>query len=270
VGVSVGGSERRLAPTWTEMVTEQDALAALDLARPGLDLGEWQRQAHEYLDQPQQRRRQKVIRLVRERLLDHDGGQILDSAFLRLLRGGSPHLRAGLVHGRICFAQPLVASALDALVHPALARREAPLALQDAGLIRHEAWEQWLRGCLPADTGASAFDKTRSNVQKALANVGVLDLQANTRRRIRAQRGRPHPLAFCWLLGHELVTGGRTEAPEAWALGQSFAARLFAPLPAYAATCLEAGIGAGLLRRGYLAGSARLHPGPALGSRGEG
>jgi hypothetical protein len=74
------------------------------------------------------------------------------------------------------------------------------------------------------------------------------------------RHSEPDPIAFAWLLWHELVTSGRTEAPEAWASTASITARIFATRREYAERCVETTIGAGYCTRGYLAGSPLLHP----------
>lgn len=248
-------------PTWTRTLNEEDAIHLLDVARPGTLLSDWQTEGHAVLPQPSQPRRREQLRLVREELLDHDGQQILDSLFLRLFHAASPHRRHTLFLGRLLRNRPIVHCALEHLVHPALLRAEAPLAPEDADLIPSTVWDDFLRRRLPPDTGEPAFAKTRSTLQRALADVGVLDLQGNTTRTTRVCRGRPDPLAYAWLVAHELRCAGRSEAPEIWALHHAFPARLFAPTAEYAAICLDAGVDAGILRRGYLAGEPRLHPG---------
>lgn len=256
--------ELQPVPTWTRTLNEEDAVALLDLAQAGMSLAAWQEQGHAALPQPSLPRRREQLRLVRDELLDHDGHQILDSRFLRLFHGGSPHRRRTFFLGRLLRNRPVVHLALERLVHPALARAETPLADDDADLIPAAAWDDLLRHHLPLDTGEPAFAKTRSTLQRALADVGVLEISGNTTRTTRVCRGRPEPLAYSWLIAHELRSSGRSEAPEVWALHHAFPARLFAPLPEYAAVCLDTGVSEGILRRGYLAGEPRLHPGEDL------
>lgn len=256
--------ELQPVPTWTRTLNEEDAIALLDLAQAGMSLEAWQEQGHAVLPQPSLPRRREQLRLVREELLDHDGQQILDSRFLRLFHGGSPHRRRTLFLGRLLRNRPVVHLALEHLVHPALARAETPLADEDADLISAADWDDLLYHHLPPDTGEPAFAKTRSTLQRALADVGVLELSGNTTRTTRVCRGRPEPLAYAWLIAHELRSTGRSEALEVWALHHAFPARLFAPLPEYAAVCLDEGVREGILRRGYLAGEPRLHPGEDL------
>ena len=135
------------------------------------------------------------------------------------------------------------------------------LAVEDADLICSADWDALLYQHLPPGTGEPAFLKTRSTLQRALGDAGVLDIAGNTTRTTRVCRGRPDPLAYAWLIAHELRCTSRTEAPEVWALHHAFPARLFAPSAEYAAVCVDAGVGEGILRRGYLAGEPRLHPG---------
>lgn len=258
------GDELPRVPTWTRTLNEEDAVELLNLARPGMSLDDWQEQGHAVLPQPSQPRRREQLRLVREELLDHDGQQILDTRFLRLFHEGSPHRRRTLFLGRLLRNRPVVHLALERLVHPTLVRAETPLAPEDADLIAAVEWDDLLRRHLPLDTGEPAFAKTRSTLQRALADVGVLEISGNTTRTTRVCRGRPEPLAYAWLIAHELRCAGRREAPEVWAQHHAFPARLFALLPEHAAVCLDAGVAEGILHRGYLAGEPRLHPGEDL------
>ncbi len=159
-------------------------------------------------------------------------------------------------------ARPLVAPCLDNLVHPALKRAEEPLAELDAAVIPEADWNGVLRSVLPEGTREEAFKKTRQTVHRFLASAGVLLVEGNTTRTVRAQRSRPAPVPFGWLIAHEMRTNSRAEAPLSWALRESGAARLFAPDAHYAQSCVDTAVAAGVLQRGYLMGDTRLHPGP--------
>lgn len=251
-------------PTWTRTLNEQDAMELLDAASPGLPLEEWRELAHAILPQSSRSRRQELVRIVERDLLDHDGIYILDAVYLELFQAGSPHERNALLIGRLLTSRPLVAPALERLVHPALAQADEPLAPRDAGMIPEAHWDRLLRELLPTEVTPEPFRKTRQTLQRFLGQAGVLDIQGNTKRTIRAQRARPPAKAYGWLLAHELREEGRAEAPLSWALSEAHAARLFAPAPYYAQSCVDQAVAAGLLRKGYLLGDARLHPGPRL------
>jgi hypothetical protein len=72
------------------------------------------------------------------------------------------------------------------------------------------------------------------------------------------RRAQPDPLAFGWLVRHQLEIEHRTEALDEWVVGQSDAALLFATEEATSLLLLESAIAAGLLVRGYLAGAGRI------------
>lgn len=254
--------------SWTRTLNEDDAWRLLDVARPGLALDDWATLGHDLLPQSSQARRQELVRIVRDELLDHDGAAIVDSTYLRLFQGSSPHRKKGLLFGRLLGRRPLVGRALETLIHPALTRLGRPLPPPDADLVDPEAWDSFLRAALKPGTPAEAFKKTRTTLQAALRDAGVLTLTAERPRITRAQHGRPDPLAFGWVLAHEMYTRGLGEAPETWALTTAFAARLFAPRPDYAAACLDGAVREGLLTRGHLMGHTRLHLGETfLGGR---
>lgn|GEM_PF-2025188 len=257
--------------SWTRTLNEEDALALLDAAHPGTSVADWEERGDRLLPQASPARRRELVRMVREELLDTREGVVRESTWLHLLQEGSSHRRLGLLYGRLWRSRPLVLRALDTLVHPALARVDRPLAPHDADLLDAETWDAFLRSVLRPEVPHEAFVKTRSTLQGALRSVGVLSIATAsaaaplsvTRARVtRARHGRPDPLAFAWVLAREV--GERGEEAEAWAARGSFAARLFATTPEYASTCVDAGVTAGLLRRGYLMGQGRLQVGPEL------
>lgn len=244
-------------PSWTRTLNEAEAGTLLDAARAGLPVSEWATEAHDRLPQASVARRRELIRMVREDLLDHSEGVIRGSTYLRLFQEGSAHRRKGLLFGRLLARRSLVAPALDALISPALAALDAPLAPEDAGDIPTEAWDRWLRRALKPDIGEEAFRKTRSTLQSAFEDAGVLAISGARARVTRARHGEPDALAWCWVVADELAGRGG-EADDAWALRASFAARLFGTRPEYGMAALDAGVASGLLRRSYLAGAPRL------------
>lgn len=248
--------------SWTRTLNEDDALTLLDAAHPGSSVEAWAELGDLILPQASPARRRELIRIVRDELLDSRDGVIVDSAWLRLFQGGSPHRRLGLLYGRLWRNRPLVLRALEALVHPALAVAERPLAPRDADVISAQDWDRFLRETLRPDVPHEAFVKTRSTLQGALRDVGVLEISGGRARTLRVRHGRPDPLAFAWVLARELLDRG--ELAEAWAGRRAFAARLFAPKPDYAAICIDAGVNAGLLRRGHLMGLSQIELGAEM------
>jgi hypothetical protein len=258
VGVTEGAGP---LTSWTRTLNEDDACVLLDLARPGLALDDWTELGHRLLPQAGLARRREQIRMVRGDLLDHDDDAILDSAFLRLFQDGAPHRRRTLLLGRLLRRRPFVEAALDDLVHPALTEADRPLAPEDADLIPAAAWTSFLHRRLRPGIPDEALRKTRTTLQGALRDVGVLEITGNTTRTTRVRHGRPDPLGFAWLLAWELVDGALSEVDQSWALNRSFAARLFAAEASYAAICIDAGAHEGLLRSGHLMGRPLVHPG---------
>jgi hypothetical protein len=248
--------------SWTRTLNEDDALTLLDNAYDGTTIEDWTELADRLLPQAGAPRRRELIRMVRDELLDVRDGAIVASAWLRLFQDGNPHRRLGLLYGRLWRNRPIVLRALDELVHPALERADRPLPPHDADLIEPEVWDRFVRAALRPDVPQEAFAKTRSTVQSALRAVGILDISGNQGRICRVRRGRPDPLAFAWVVARELLDRG--EQSEPWAMREAFAARLFAPRVDYAATCLDAGVTAGLLRRGHLMAQTRLYAGPEM------
>jgi hypothetical protein len=150
-----------------------------------------------------------------------------------------------------------VRAAIEGLIRPALVRAVAPLAPENSDHISPEDWDRWLLAQLRPGIPEEAFKKTRSTLQGAFLSSGVLRAEGHPARRFFVQQGEPDALAWSWTLGAEIGATG-TELDEAWALRASFAAGLFGTRVEYGQACIEAGIGAGLLRRSYLAGRPRL------------
>ncbi len=249
-------------PSWTRTLNEEDALVLVDAAHAGTSVDDWAELADRLLPQASPARRRELIRIVRDELLDSRDGLVVDSAWLRLFHDGSPHRRLGLLYGRLWRNRPVVLRALEELVHPAIEQSDRPLAPHEADLIDPAVWDRFLRSTMHPDVPSEAFAKTRSTLQGALRAVGVVEITGNQKRTVRVRHGRPDPIAFAWVVARELVSRG--EGSEGWAVRASFAARLFAPRADYAATCVDSGVTAGLLRRGYLMGQTRLLPGAEM------
>ena len=260
MGLTMGASGP--LTSWTRTLNEEDALTLLDSAQPGCSVPDWEELGDRLLPQASPNRRRELVRMVREELLDHHDGVILDSTWLRLLQAGSPHRRLGLLYGRLWQNRPVLVRALEELVLPALREADRPLARYDSDLIDAPAWDGFLRSVLRPDVPIEAFAKTRSTLQAGLRAVGTLEIGATRERATRVRHGRPDPLAFSWVLAREIRDFG--EHSEAWATRESFAARVFAPTHDYAATCVDAGVREGLLHRGHLMGQSRLHVGPEM------
>lgn len=257
MGVNPTQAEPTWLTSWTRTLNEPEAGILLDAAVPGDQVDAWAARGEEVLPQASRDRRRELLRIVRDELLDLADGRIVDTAFLRLFRGGSPHRRKGLLWGRLLARRPLVEPALHALIVPALAASDVPLAPLDSDRIDAAAWDTWLRSILRPGIPPEALRKTRTTLQGGLAAVGVLQIEGNAIRITRVTHAEPDPLAWAWTLADELARGGG-ETDEARALRDSFAARLFGTRREYGMACLEAGISAGLLRRSYLAGIPRL------------
>ncbi len=247
--------------SWTRSLNEEDLIKLLDAAQAGEALSCWEERGDELLPQPSRKRRWELIKGVRARLLDLRGEEIQDSRFLRLFQEGASDRRHSLLYGRLLYEHPWILRSLKALLQPRLERSEAPLAPRDAALIPPEAWLAFVQENIKPDSGPSSIKKTPSSIRKHLIKLGVLEEQVQTGEGFQVRRGEPEPLAFGWLLAFEMQKRGLKEAQLFWMLRSSQAARLFLIHPAYGERCLEAAIGAGLLRRGYLAGHARFHPG---------
>lgn len=247
--------------SWTRTLNEDDAILLLEQSDPGTSRERWNERGHEILPQASRPRRRETLRIVGEQLLDWRDNQVADTSFLRLFQAGTAHRRHALLYGRILAQQPWILRALAELVHPRLERTHEPLAPPDVDLIPEEDWRAFIRR--HADLPDSAFAKTRTMLHRNLAALGVLAVAGNSRRITRVKHAEPDPTAFGWLMAHELTTSGRSEAGQSWARVDALPSKLFAVRPEYADRCIDLAVQDGLLRRGFLAGMARLHVGEA-------
>ncbi len=255
--------EERLG-SWTRTLNEKDAVALLLAANNGQSIADWEAHGHAVLPQASRARRLDTLRIVRQSLLDRDPATstILRSTWLRLFQEGSPGRRLNLLYGRLHAARPWILRAVTTLILPQLAIADEPLAPHDADLITVDAWSDFFARTMTENMPSEASKKTRWLVQRNLVSLGVLTLGDGGFNETRARHAEPDPLAFGWLLAHELRSTGRAEAPASWATTDSIASTLFATRRAYAEHCVETSVAAGLLTQGYLAGSPRLHPPP--------
>lgn len=259
-------SETPRIESWTRTLNEDDALTLVDLARAGLPLSAWTEDAHDALPQASRDRRTETIRLVREHLLDWvaadaDDPAIADTTWLRLMHDGAPYARVELLWGRYLFEHPWVRRAIDELVAPALAAADEPLSPRDVDRLDLTDWTTWVDRTLRPDVGPASRPKTRQQLQRALVRLGVLDIEDARAGLTRVRHARPAPVVFGWLVAHEMRLGHRIEMDLDHATCASRTARLLLPDPIYARQCLDDAVARGILRRGYLAGRARLHPG---------
>jgi hypothetical protein len=246
--------------TWTRTLDREAALTLLEAAEPEMSVEEWRALGDQILPQPSAEQRTRHLDYVQRDLLDIVDGKLISSAFLRLYQEGTPHRREGLLAGRLAVGRhgPLIVHALNHLIGPALRESEEPLTHPDAGRLEAADWDRFLRSCLRPGLSDEVIRKTRTSLQRVLAEAGCLDIQGNQTRTTFAKRGRPDGGAFSWLIHHQLRKQGMREAFDHWAARDSFAAKLFATAEPYALTCLEAGVTAGLFTRSYLAGEARI------------
>ena len=247
--------------SWTRTLNEEEAGLLLDEAQPGQPVADWVERAHDLLPQGSRPRRRELIRLVRDQLLDVVDDHVADSVFLRLFHEGSPGRRAALLHGRRLLDNAWIERALTDVVYPQLAEAEEALAPRDADLVPDGRWDAFLDAHLKSGTGLESVRKTRSEVMRNLARLGVIEIRGNTAREAHVRRGQPDGVALAWLLAFELQRANRTEADVRWAVHQSRATRLFATTDAWAERGIDEGARAGLLTRGFLAGQPRLHVG---------
>lgn len=256
--------------SWTRTINEAEGMQLLDLAEDGLRVSDWATIAHDELPFSKANRRNDHIRLVRRTLLDLDGDEadpdarILASPYLLAFQAGNGRRRRDLFWGRFALHRPWCLRAMQALVLPALAEADEPLASRDADLVPGPAWDAFIDVNLKS-TGDVARRKTITEIHRLLAHLGSVEkVGGNTDYETRARHARPDPLAFAHLVVLQLRRDARTEAPEDWFLRRSEPALLFAAAESIGRRAIELGVEHDLFARSTLAGVPRLRL-PALG-----
>ena len=250
----------RSLSSWTRSLPEADVLVGLATAEPGLAVAEWRARVDRSLQHASADRRGEVMTFLARDLLDSDGEHLTPSSFLRLAKDLPVQGRRELVWGRYLFTLPLVHAALAEVLAAKVPLLDEPLLPEDALVLAPNVWVDWLLSRLKPGASEKSAINTRGNLVAALRAVGCLVTSTGRLGTTRMRRTHPHPLAFAWLVGHEMSRAGGREVTDVWACTQSFAARLFLCESAHAQLCLDQGVTAGLLRRSYLAGEARLLP----------
>jgi hypothetical protein len=233
--------------SWTRNIPPEEALALLDLARPGDAVAAWDEAAIAALEPHDPGYRRTLVRLVGRTFLDVDleegeddpvNGTIADSDYLRLVQEGPEQRRADLVAVRYALAHvwPLMAARL--LVSD---------GLRGPGEIGIAEWDTFVDTWIEPDTSVASRRKTRSTVIGALVALGVVERQAASAAPTVLRRGRPDPLAFGWAVREQLEGELRDAATVEWVAHHSDAALLYAADPEYARACLRAAVGRKLL-----------------------
>lgn len=244
--------------SWTRSLPEADVLVGLATAEPGLAIAEWRTRVDQSLQHASADRRREVMTFLSRDLLDSDGAHLTPSTFLRLAKELPVQGRRELVWGRYLFTLSLVHAAMAEVLAPKALLLDEPLLPEDELVLSTNSWLEWLMSRLKPGASEKSAINTRGNLVAALRSVGCLVTSPGRQGTTRVSRTLPHPLAFAWLIGHEMARTGVREVTDAWACSHSFAARLFLCDSVHAQLCLDAGVAAGLLRRSYLAGEARL------------
>jgi hypothetical protein len=191
------------------------------LAEAGQDAAAWERAAREALDDGNEHEGDLAVQVVRDRVLRIEDGRIAEDDWLRAYKHAWGYGRRALLAARLFADQPLVAAAA-VIAREQRQRAERPNAHEDADLIPDEA----LEALLPARLAAAEQKRGRRALGDALVALGLAHRTGYAKHELRAKRPTTSPSAWGWLLRHELRRDHRRDVPEAWALGESLAARL--------------------------------------------
>jgi hypothetical protein len=217
--------------SWTRTLNLHDAHELLALASTGMDYGDWATACHRAIPRLSAERRRELIRILRDQFMNWREHKLMESTFLSLYRGAPQPARRNLVTVRWALTHPLTLLATEELIPPALAAPSPaiPLAALDA-----------LVAANVKSTSAESLRKTRTTLLGAMEGVGTLITSGTGQHRaLRAARGRPHPIAFAFVLLAEIEARGIDGMMMSEAIESSEAARLTQCGEDYAVACVD-------------------------------
>lgn len=255
--------------SWVRTLDLAGAAAMLDAARPGMDRAAFAAAADAALAQADPDYRRTLVRVLWDKLLDHDrapGGdpgahRVTDAPFLRLFQSGSPGQRHDLFHLRWSLSHAWTLLAARSLLLPALAVRELPLAPRGAGVLPTAAFTSLVDHHIDPGVGLASRRKTRGCVIGALVELGSLEKAPGPAHGgviYLPRRARPDPLAVAWAVADQMGREGRVELADDQAARDAHVAAVCALPPDAVRRALEAGVGVGLFTRSHLAGVPRV------------
>jgi hypothetical protein len=221
-------------------------------AQPGQDVSAWEAAAQGEAAFESDHERETTIRVVRERVLTVERGLIVADDWLGAFRKAWGSERRLLLAARLFADQPLVVAAAE-LARAARERAEEPLPPNDAPAITDEA----LEALFPPGTSKAERQRGRRALTDALVALGLAE-KSEHGKQLRAHRPEVAPAAWGWLLRHELRRAHRSEAPEAWAMRKSLAARLLGYGEGSARYAMDTAYTQGWVRQSQLAGEPRI------------
>ena len=227
--------------SWTRTLNMDDAHTLLALARPGMHLDAWATKCHAALPSLSMPRRRELIRILRDGFLLPDGEVIPDGPFLTAYATAPAMAQIDLVHLQWALSHPLTLVAVEKLVAPAL--------LSGRPDIPHDEFEDLVSRRLETSS-AESLRKTRTVLLAAMEDIGVIEARgAGAHRLLRACRGRPHPIAFAYLVRRDLHERNLDGMIEREVTETSLAPRVTQCGPTWARHCLHEALQEGALRR---------------------
>lgn len=238
----MSGEEEHPLKSWVRTLNEVEGMLLLDVARPGMLLEVWRKEANAALTQDDASYRTLLIKMVERILLDTDGERILPSPYLHAFQSGWPGLRTQLFLIRYGLAHPWTAVAAHEILAPARARGE------EETLVEVAEWDALVARHIDPSIGESSRKKTRSTLVGLFKKFGCLEAAGAARAPLRVHTIQPEPLAFGWAVGAQLKADP-TPRSIRWASRSSNAAALFGVSPEFARRCVEASVKAGMISR---------------------
>jgi len=234
--------EGQLLKSWVRTLNEVEGMLLLDIARPGMLLDIWRKEADAVLTQDGASYRSLLIKMVERVLLDTEDDRILDSPYLRAFQSGWPKLRAELFLVRYGLAHPWTVLAAHEILAPARQSDEEAL------MVELSVWDDFVSRHIDPTIGESSRKKTRSTLVGLFKKLGCLEATGSGRAPLRVCTVHPAPLVFGWVVGAQLQHDPTPHSTR-WASRSSNAAALFGPSPEYGRRCVEAAVRVGMVGR---------------------
>ena len=199
----------------TKSIDVDEALMLLDLTREYESVATWQDEALYRLPQASRKRRQEIVRSVRQKFLETEDDHFVPTPLLTLLttRSLDGSMKRDLLLAQYLRTTPLVWEAIQQVVLPHAEASAQPLAGDAEAEITQGEWNALLDRRLRSYTDTT-LPRTRGHITAHLTKFGLLEAQNvpgdRIAKRFFAHFYEPDPRAFWFSLATEFVEEGWT------------------------------------------------------------
>jgi len=198
--------------SWTRTLNRDDAHDLLSCAEPGLTFADWRTEASPRITHLSPDRQREIFRILRNQFLTWTEDQrIAEGLFLGRYHRVPASVQIQLLDVHWALTHPIALIAVRSLLVPAVESNQLDISLAelDALVAQHVD-----------SVSSESLRKTRTVLLGALEETGaLLGRGTGQHRQLKANRTRPHPRVFSYLILRELQHRGtdammRSEAIE--------------------------------------------------------